>query len=285
MQIAVDTSTLLTPSPRRFVTTLQALRGEMIPILPTVEQQMQRRLPRLAMLDMERRLKLKPPPNSRIACQAIEAAGHASLEWWEAEKKRNDTIYEWLDPNLTRQRSYQAEFMRLPASAFADENEEEQMIAAEAIAHHLPLLVSQNYRSIDQEAINQAIRRGQCAPIEIVSIREGVQNISQYDGRPVHGTILHTLVAATQHLAETIDEQIDTMYALCTGLANNERGRSRSQRISTLIEEAIKSAPPREWADAHERATAPLAEAARRTESRLHLHRRDKVQQTGYDPW
>ena len=279
MQITVDTSTLLTPSPRRFVTTLQALRGETIPILPTVEQQMQHRLPRLAMLDMERRLELKPPPDSRIARQAIEAAGHASLEWWEAEKKRNDTIYEWLDPNLTRRRSYQAEFMRLPASAFADENEEDQMIAAEAIAHHLPLLVGRNDGNIDREAINQAIRRGQCAPIEIVSIREGVRNISQYDARPIHSTILHTLVAAT------IDEQIDTMDALRTGLANDERGRSRSQRISPLIEEVIESTSPHEWADARERATAPLAEAARRTENRLRLHQRNKVRQTGYDPW
>ena len=186
--VAADTNLLRHPTPRRYITAIEALRGHQITILPSVDTKLRRHLPIQAAKHIEqlaRTRNLEADP--RIAAALREAAG-AALEWWETERKRNDSVYAYV--SARDDKTYGRIAAELPDEAFTDEHDTDRWIYAEAMVHGVNVLASRNRETIIAEVLQEHFEaRGGEPPVTVRSLWEHTSALAAVERpRPDRGT-------------------------------------------------------------------------------------------------
>ena len=100
--VAADTNLLRHPTPRRYLTTIEAIRSRPIVILPSVNRELLKHLPIQAGENTDRMAKRKKVSEDDKIEGAKTAAAAAALQWWQGERERNDSISRKMVPPPAR---------------------------------------------------------------------------------------------------------------------------------------------------------------------------------------
>ena len=150
--VAADTNLIRHPTPRRYLTALEELRGRRVAILPMVDRELRGQLALQAKAYI-RGVCDKDGKSAEETRIAARAATGAALEWWNDERTRNRTAYMHV-PDLGEPH-YLGVAADLPDEAFLDDNRNDQLIYAQAWAHGIDVLASRNRRTILREKLER----------------------------------------------------------------------------------------------------------------------------------
>ena len=195
--VAADTNLLRHPTPRRYITVIEALRMRPIVVLPTVNSELHRHLPIQAGEYIDTMARRKGLKASEHLLKAKRAAGKAAHDWWLKESQRNDSVYQHV-PDLGPQR-YAIEAASLPSDAFTNHNDGDQWIYAQAMVHEVNVIASHNRHTILTEVLQEHfVNCGYSdAPVAVSSLWEHTVAIAEAEGRPIAEIALETVLCAT----------------------------------------------------------------------------------------
>ncbi len=118
--IAPDINLLRNPSPRRYLTALEALRGRRVTILPLVTHELEMKIPVKAADDVRKLFHRKGIGNTVGVDIVIDEAVESAAGWLPEERVRNGSVYLHLpDLGITRYRSLSE---GLPSGAVSDQS-------------------------------------------------------------------------------------------------------------------------------------------------------------------
>ena len=189
--VAADTNLLRHPTPRRYITTIEALRSRPIVILPSVNRELFKHLPIQAGEHTDRMARRKGLGEDDRIEGAKSAAAAAALQWWRGERERNDSVYLHVPEQETE--DYAATAARLPGEAFTDDNDTDRWIYAEAMVHGVDVLASRNRNTILTEVLEEyfAARGQPTPPVAVRSLWEHTNargSANDGDGAVVDGS-------------------------------------------------------------------------------------------------
>ena len=156
-----DTNQLCHANPRRFYMAMEADRGAPLTLLPTVYEELRNVVYRVETKTYERLCRERRYDAQRTSA-IMQAAGHASRRWLEAETERNDSALRRI--GWARADEYLALSARIPAHCFKGaqrSRENDRDIVAQAIVEQATLMVSDNLDTIRHARVNAwALREG-----------------------------------------------------------------------------------------------------------------------------
>lgn len=298
-RVAADTNLLRQPTTRRYLTTLEALRGRDIAVLPLVHLELEHQLPRQAAQHLRTlifRQNQALSHESRAA--AAKAAGHAASKWWDEERKRNDSAYEFL-PDLGTSR-YLDTVVPLPDNAFTDRSGNDWWIYAQAWVHHVDVLASRNRRSIRTEILGDYFRAlGSAAPpVAIRGLYTHTRTLAREEDRTPSGVALEAMLCAVVpenwrpdlrriHAVRRSCELFIENIALSEGRRPTSSLPGDENRLVRLLQDALTEAVAnrKRFLEQCNQAHAHRPRTARDTERRYHDRLRATVRETGLNPW
>lgn len=239
--VAADTNILRQPTTRRYLTSLEELRGRPVAVLPTVNFETVRQLQRLAKRYVQQRCERHGINDRGSISLAVDAAREAAVEWWQEERFRNDSAYVHVAD--LGELHYTGMSNLLPADAFADDNEGDSMIYAQAWAHDLDILATRNRRSIDRDRIKDWFRRqGQTAPpVDVRGLYEHTRIIADGEDRAVDDVAFEAMLGAVIAGNWSPENAIRTRRSCQTFIRNLELSEGRARAAAFGENELARS--------------------------------------------
>ena len=290
---AADTNLIRHPTPRRYITTLEALRGRQIVILPTVDIELRKHLPIQAAEHIADLARKKHVEAKEALPAAQEKAAEAALEWWEAERERNDSIYRFIAGRSDK--TYGRAAARLPDDAFTDDNDADRWIYAQAMVHGVDVLASRNRHTIITERLEEHFAaQATGAPVAVRSLWEHTIALSQAEGRSSTAVAIEATVAAViAHGWNNTDEHTLALRYSGTEFAHNLRTLARPEdrpdpereKLAHVLHRTLTRTSLDTLRTTAQEIYAKRPEIARDTETRYHQRVRAAVRSTDLDLW
>jgi len=292
--VAADTNLLRHPTPRRYLTVIEALRDRSVMVLPTVNGELHRHLPIQAGEYIDVMAKRKGLDEHAALQSAKAAAGAAAIEWWRRERERNDSAYTHA-PDLGPEH-YAGVAAALPGKAFADDNKNDQWIYAQAMVHDIDVLASRNRNTMLIEVLKEHfVASGYPdAPVTVRSLWEHTTALADAESRPIAEVALETVLCAVMPNAwtgspeETVAVKWSTerfVRNLRTRDGSGETPDPEREKLAHLLHHTVKESSLATLLDRCNEACAILPENARETEMRYHTATRAAVRTTGVNLW
>ena len=292
--IAADINLLRHPTPRRYITVIEALRDRPVVVLPSVNAELHRHLPIQAgeFIDsMARRKGVR----DRTKLQATRTAGAAAaLEWWRTERERNDTVYAHAhDLGLEH---YGIIAAGLPSEAFTDDNDSDQWIYAEAIAHQIDVLASRNRNTILTEVLEEhfAAHGQPSPPVAVRSLWDHTTALAKAEQRPIEQVAFETMLCAIvpDAWSGSAQDAIALKWS-AQRFIENLRTQTRPknspdperEKLAHVLHRTLKPITQDQLTARGNAAYAILPHSARETERRYHSTTRAAIRKTGVDLW
>ena len=289
LRIAPDTNLLRATAARRFLCALVEQQGGRIVVLPTAREEGSKQIGLAAREDVIRLLRVRPARDPAQATRAIMAAEAGARQWWLEEERRNDSPFEFVDPERNEADRYLARQTVLSPECHRDRGEAVNDLAliGEALEWDVTLLATNNFTSLDIEEVNRCvIEAGVCDRAMVYRPDEAVTEAV----RKGKGEDTTAQAAARAALAASISARPRPAAAdagSVVTLAEHLRGcgfEATGRRLRTWIEHTHDR-----WEEIMSQARLNLAKdearQAREAQDR-HLHRvRSAVRDTGYNPW
>jgi hypothetical protein len=292
--VAADTNLLRHPTPRRYLTVIEALRDRSVMVLPTVNGELHRHLPIQAGEYIDVMARRKGLDEHAALRSAKAAAGAAAIEWWRRERERNDSAYTHA-PDLGPEH-YAGVAAALPSKAFADDNKNDQWIYAQAMVHDIDVLASRNRNTMLIEVLKEHfVASGYPdAPVTVRSLWEHTTALADAEHRPIAEVALETVLCAVMPNAWTgsPEEMVAVKWSM-ERFVRNLRTRDGSgetpdperEKLAHLLHHTVKESSLATLLDRCNDAYAILPENARETEMRYHTATRAAVRTTGVNLW
>ncbi len=293
--IAADTNLLLHPTPRRYITVLEGLRARRVVVLPTVDREARPLLRAQAIVDVRKKERRNPRTDRKaISEEARKAAQEAVKEaeskaaqnarwWWANERTRNTSGYTFV-PDLGEEH-YEHWMTMTPDHAFKERND--WLIYAEAMAHNVNVLASQNRRTIDVDEINDyfmAQGKGS-APVTVRSLWEHTRAVARSEGRSKEDVALEAVLCAVipeqwQETSEDVVHAVRSAKHFKNSLSR-QGSRSRGEEelddapavddfLAAAVHRAIEALDATAALEKLRAAYAIRPHAARQSEARYH---------------
>ena len=292
--VAADTNRLRHPTPRRYLTTIEALRSRPIVILPSVNRELLKHLPIQAGENTDRMAKRKELSEDDKIEGAKTAAAAAALQWWQGERERNDSIYLHVPEQETE--AYATTAARLPGEAFTDDNDTDRWIYAEAMVHDVDVLASRNRNTILTEVLEEyfAARGQPTPPVAVRSLWEHTATVAKAERQAITAVAMETMLCAI--IPDGWTASANTAAALkwsgerfIKNLRTRERPRDRPdperEKLAHLLHRTLSRMGQARLIERANAAFAKLPEIARQSELRYHTITREAVRRTGMDLW
>jgi len=290
--VAADTNLIRHPTPRRYLTALEGLRGRGVAILPMVDREVLGQLPNQAADHVRKLCKRNRIGRVEAIDAAARAASGAAAQWWEKERFRNSSAYALL-PDLGDPH-YRCVSADLPGAAFTDSNDSDRTIYAQAWTHGIDVLTSRNRRTILKTVLEEhfAERGHPAPPVKVRGLFEHTRAVAGHEGRPVTDVAFEAVLGAVIPNAWTpgaSDPVLRSCMAFTDGLAISEGRRvsvmPEENELVHILNRAIEEIDREDFAKRCEEAHARRPRAARETETRYHDRVRTAVRETGIDLW
>ncbi|MDE0408245.1 MAG: hypothetical protein OXN81_10330 [Alphaproteobacteria bacterium] len=297
--VAADTNIIRHPTPRRYLTALEELRGRSIAILPMVHRELETHLPMQASEYIQgyRRRNRNWSPEETDA--AAVAASDAAYEWWRAESLRNDTAYLFF-PHLDSE-NYRHAAAALPGAAFTDRNGNDQQIYAQAWVHGIDVLASRNRTTIYREVLARhfSARGIPNPPVTVMGLFEHTKALAETEGRPVAEVAFEAMLGAVipeTWQNEPVSGGVELVEISCRRFVDNlslSEGNSspgsfaaEENELAFLMKEELEAATEstERFLNRCNEAWESRPQASRDTEKRYHDTLRSAVRATGLDP-
>ena len=296
--VAADTNIVRQPTPRRYLTALEELRGRSVAILPMVRRELEDHLPMQASeyIQGHRRRNRNWSPEETDA--AAVAASDAAYRWWRGEGLRNDTAYLFF-PHLDSE-NYRHAAAALPGAAFTDRNGNDQQIYAQAWVHGIDVLASRNRRTIYREVLARhfSARGLPNPPVAVLGLFEHTKTLAESEGRPLPEVAFEAVLGAV--IPETwpdepVSGSIELVEISCRRFIDNlslsEGGAPGSfaaeeNELAFLMKEELEAVAENagRFLNRCNEAWESRPQTARDTEKRYHDTLRSAVRATGLDP-
>ena len=292
--VAADTNLLRHPTPRRYITAIEALRNRPIVILPSVNRELFKHLPIQAGENTDRMAQRTGLTEDDRIEDAKTAAAAAALQWWRGERERNDSIYLHVPEQETD--DYAATATRLPGEAFADDNDTDRWIYAEAMVHGVDVLASRNRNTILTEVLEEyfAARGQPTPPVTVRSLWEHTAAVAKAERQAIAEVAMETMLCAI--IPDGWTASTNSAAALkwsgerfIKNLRTRERPREKPdperEKLAHLLHRTLSRMGQARLAERANAAFAKLPEIARQSEMRYHAITRDSVRKTGMNLW
>ena len=196
VSVAADTNLLRHPTPRRYITTIEALRSRPIVILPSVNRELYKHLSIQAGEHIDRMARHKGLGEDERIEESKTVAAAAALQWWRGERERNDSVY--LHVPEQKAEDYAATAARLPGEAFTDDNDTDRWIYAEAMVHGVDVLASRNRNTILIEVLEEyfAARGQPTPPVAVRSLWEHTAAVAKAERYAITEVAMETMLCA-----------------------------------------------------------------------------------------
>ncbi len=291
--VAADTNLIRHPTPRRYLTALEDLRGRRVAILPMVYRELNEELYSQAVGYIRKLCRRDGIERMEDVQAATQAAGEAALEWWEGECcSRNESSYTYV-PDRGKAH-YRRVVAALPTEAFTDTRDGDLWIYAQAWAHGIDVLASRNRRTVIRERLERHFSGLglRSPPVMVRGLYEHTAIVAENEDRYVSDVALDAVLGAVIPNAWT-PEKSERVLSSCMLFANNlatmdGRGvpvASEENDLAHGLNEAICEIDGEDFVRRCEKAYASRPTAARETELRYHRMTRAAVRETGIDLW
>ena len=290
--VAADTNLIRHPTPRRYLTSIEGMRGRRVAILPMVDAELEGNLPMQAATYIQRLCRSDRIAGPDNVDRAAGAAARAAAEWWDQERLRNTSTYTHLH-DLGKQ-EYVRRSAVLPEAAFTDDNDSDRQIYAQAWAHGIDVLASRNRNTILRDRLEAHFtERGlQAPPVTVKGLLDHTAAIAREERRTVSDVALEAVLGAVIPGRWTQAKSRDVLVS-CQIFADNlavseGRGAARQPEENELVlhlRQAFREIRMDDFTALCERTSAQLPEMARSTEARYHDAVRTAVRGTGIDLW
>ena len=292
--IAADTNLLRHPTPRRYLTVFEALRNRPVVVLPAVDAELHKHLPIQARDYIESTAKRQGVDNGEKLRAAKAAAAGAASNWWRQERERNDSAYIYA-PDYGHE-TYAEIVAQLPGAAFTDENDSDQWIYAQAMAHDIDMLASRNRHTILSEVLHEHfVAQGhESAPVTVKSLWEHTATVARTERRPIADLALETMLCAIIPESWTPSaERAAELKWSAERFIRNLRTRTKPrgtpdpdrEKLAHTLHRTVKDIDERSIIDLANTACAISPDKARDTEMRYHTATRTAVRDTGLNLW
>ena len=292
--VAADTNLLRHPTPRRYLTVFEALRNRPVMVLPTVDWELHKHLPIQARDYIESTAKRQGVKKDRKLQEAKAAAASGASNWWQEERKRNDSVYVYA-PDLGHE-VYAGVVAQLPGAAFTDENDNDQWIYAQAMAHDIDMLASRNRDTIISEVLDEHfVAHGYpCAPVTVRSLWEHTASVAKTEHRPIADVALETMLCTIiPHAWKPSPESAAAAKWSAERFIRNLRTRTKPEeapdpereKLAHTLHHTVKAIDEEAMIEHCKAAYAISPGDARETEMRYHKATRAAVRKTGLNLW
>ena len=271
-------------------------------VLPSVDRELQKHLPIQARDYIESMAEKQRLTDEQKIQLAKSTAASAASGWWRDERTRNDPCYVFaMDLG---EEVYAQAVAQLPAAAFTDDNDSDQWIYAEAMAHDVNVLASDNRKTILTDVLEEHFRGKKQAqtPITVKTLWDHTVAVAAAEGRKIGDVAVETVLCATVP-NEWEPTPRRAMAAKWSAEWFKENLRARGRPRKTPNEHDPEEAPKERDALAHtlhhalgaldeksliEKLSAAHAirpRQARSAEGRYHERVRENVRKAGIELW
>ena len=291
--VAADTNLLRHPTPRRYLTVLEGLRSRAEVVLPSVDRELQKHLPIQARDYIESMAKKHGETDEQKVQIAKSTAASAASGWWREERKRNDPCYVFATD--LGEEVYAQAVAQLPGAAFTDDNDSDQWIYAEAMAHDVNVLASHNRKTIITEVLDQHFRRQKQAqaPITVKTLWDHTVAIAAAEGRDIGDVALEAVLCATVPTGwEPTPKRAVAAKWSAERFKENLRARGQSKKVPNkrdalahTLHHALGTLDEQGVIERVSAAHAKRPKRAREAEGRYHDRVRERVRGAGIELW
>ena len=287
--VAADTNLLLHPTPRRYLTVLEGLCSRPVAVLPSIDREVQELLPAQAMAHIRKTAEREGRTDEeRVESEQEEAQGNAT-RWWEEERTSNLSCYTFT-PDLGREH-YMRWMRKAPEHAFR--NHSDWRIYAEAMAHSVNVLASQNRETTDVDAIEHYFRaRGKgSVPVTVRTLWQHTIAVAESEGRAGRDVALETVLCAVvpEQWQETPVDVVRAMWSATRfkdnlsmqgsrSMAKKETGQepASDDLLAHALHRALETTSSESALEKLRAAYVKRPHAARQSEAKYHLAARQK---------